>query len=53
MEKNHEHKFFENHVLTEHSLELAMQKNADFFNYPFYPKRNASEYFIAYRQFII
>ena len=32
--KNHEHPVFENHVLTEHNLELAMQNNADFLNYP-------------------
>ena len=53
MEKNHEHELFENHVLTEHNLELAMRTNADFFNYPFDPTRNASWRFNAYRQFII
>ena len=38
--KNHEHLLFENHTLTEHNLELAMQNNSDFLNNPFDPSNN-------------
>lgn len=51
--KNHEHPLFENHILTEHNLELAMQSNADFLAYPFDPSNNACWRFIAYRQYIL
>eukprot|EP00794_Sanderia_malayensis_P001872 gene1872-2115_t len=51
--KNHEHPLFENHCLTEHNLELAMQSNADHLNYPFDPSNNASWRYTAYRQYTI
>lgn len=51
--KNHEHPLFDNHILTEHNLELAMQSNADFLNYPFDPANNSSWRYTAYRQYII
>ena len=49
--KNHQHPLFENHVLTEHNLELAMLSNADQLNYPFDPENNACWRFTAYRQY--
>ena len=51
--KNHEHALFENHVLTEHNLELAMRSNSDYLNYPFDPNNNACWRFTAYRQYIM
>ena len=51
--KNHQHPLFENHILTEHNLELAMQNNADFFNYPFDPSNNGCWRYTAYRQYIL
>lgn len=51
--KNHEHPLFENHILTEHNLELAMQNNADFLNYPFDPYNNECWRYTSYRQYIL
>eukprot|EP00794_Sanderia_malayensis_P012428 gene12428-13713_t len=51
--KKHEHPLFENHCLTEHNLELAMQSNADHLNYPFDPSNNACWRYTAYRQYTI
>ncbi len=51
--KNHEHPLFQNRVLTEHNLELAMQSNADFSNYPFDPANNACWRYTVYRQYTL
>lgn len=51
--KNHDHPLFENHVLTEHNLELAMQSSADYLNFPFDSAKNSSWRHIAYRQYIL
>ena len=51
--KDHEHPLFENHCLTEHNLDLAMQSTADLLNYPFDPSNNACWRLTAYRQYIM
>lgn len=52
-ELNHEHPFFEHHVLCEQSLELAMRNNADHLHYPFDPSNPACWRFTAYRQYCL
>ena len=51
--KNHNHPLFENHILTECNLELAMRNNGDHLNCPFDPSNNACWRFTAYRQYVM
>lgn len=50
---NHEHPFFETHILLEATLELAMRNNADHLQYPFDPSNPACWRFTAYQQFCL
>lgn len=51
--QNHEHPFFEHHILLEATLELAMRNNADHLYYPFDPSNPACWCFTAYRQYCL
>ena len=50
---NHEHPIFEQHILLEASLELAMRNNSDHLHYPFDPTNPGCWRFTAYRQYAL
>ena len=51
--KNHEHLEFQQLVLDEKVLELAMKGNADWLSYNFNPDENSSWRYTAYQQYTL